>query len=512
MNNNSRIDNSIRNIKYTVIAQMINFLIVFASRAIFVRILSAEYLGLNGVFSNIISMLSLAELGIGSAICFTLYKPIANNDEKTVNSIMKFYKTTYNIIGVAVLVIGVALTPFLQFIVEELPNISHIRLIYVLFVVNSASSYFFVYKKTLLIADQRQYISNIVHQASVFLMNVLQIFFLLATHNYFSYLIIMIACTVGENIFVSRLVNKKYPYINSKTAESLPKEKKNEIFKNITAMASHRIGGVVVNGTDNIIIAKCVNVISVGLYSNYYLIKNTLISVISMLFQSVTASVGNLGAQGENYKRRIEVFDALNMMSAILIGFSSVCLFVLYNPFVKLWVGENMLLDMKTVSVIVVNFYLLGMRQPVLTVRDALGIFWYDRHKPIAESIINLAVSIPLAIKFGMMGVLLGTLISTVTTSLWVEPYVLYRYGLKKSPITYFIKYIVYFAVCVITAGICYTVCNMIELDNGYIEFILKALTCSVLAGIILLLCYCKTKPFQTVIVIVKNKLLKKRV
>ena len=158
MNNNSRIDNSIRNIKYTVIAQMINFLIVFASRAIFVRILSAEYLGLNGVFSNIISMLSLAELGIGSAICFTLYKPIANNDEKTVNSIMKFYKTTYNIIGVAVLVIGVALTPFLQFIVEELPNISHIRLIYVLFVVNSASSYFFVYKKTLLIADQRQYI------------------------------------------------------------------------------------------------------------------------------------------------------------------------------------------------------------------------------------------------------------------------------------------------------------------------------------------------------------------
>ena len=180
----SRLSNSVRNVKYTALAQAVNFLIAFLSRRVFVHILSSEYLGLNGVFSNILSMLSLAELGLGSAICFCLYKPLFAQDHKTINSIMRFYKKAYTLIGLFVLVAGLAVTPFLSFIVEELPDIPHIRLIYILFVLNSALSYFFVYKKTLLIADQKQYITNVVHQTFVFIMNVLQIVFLLLTHDY----------------------------------------------------------------------------------------------------------------------------------------------------------------------------------------------------------------------------------------------------------------------------------------------------------------------------------------
>lgn len=508
----SRVDNSLKNIKYTSLAQMVNFLIVFLSRRIFVHVLSTEYLGLNGVFSNILSMLSLAELGLGTAICFCLYKPIFEKDEKTINSIMLFYKKAYNLIGTLVFVIGAALTPFLDFIVEELPEIPHIRLIYLMFVFNSAASYFFVYKKTLLIADQKQYVSNVIHQATVLLMNVLQIVFLLVTHNYFSYLIIMILCTLGQNIFVSILVNKKYPYLDLKNAEPLDNETKKEVFKNIKAMTSHRVGGVVVNGTTNIIMAKFVSVVSVGLYSNYFLVKNTLISVVTMLFQSITSSVGNLGAETDDGERKENVFNALNLIGAWVIGFSSICLFVLYNPFITLWVGEEYLFDMEIVALIVINFYMLGMRQPVLTTRDALGIFWYDRHKPIVESIINIVCSIPLAIYMGVSGVLLGTLISTVTTSLWVEPYVLYKYGFKKKVISYFAKYFGYTLTTLIAGAICWLVCDNLPDMNIYILFVTKAAVCGIIPNVIFLLAYFKTKPFKMLLNILKSKILSRKV
>ncbi len=508
----SRIDNSLKNIKYTSLAQMVNFLVVFISRRIFVHVLSTEYLGLNGVFSNILSMLSLAELGLGTAICFCLYKPIYDKDEKTINSIMLFYKKAYNLIGAVVFFVGASLTPFLNFIVEELPNIPHIRIIYLLFVFNSAASYFFVYKKTLLVADQKQYISNVVHQTTVLLMNVLQIVFLLVTHNYFSYLIIMIICTLGQNIFVSALVNKKYPYLDLKNAEPLDKKTKAEVFKNIKAMTSHRIGGVVVNGTTNIIMAKFVSVVSVGLYSNYFLVKNTLISVITMLFQSITSSVGNLGAETDDGERKETVFNALNLIGAWVIGFSSICLFVLFNPFIELWVGKEYWFDMKIVALIVVNFYMLGMRQPVLTTRDALGIFWYDRHKPIVESVINLACAIPLAIYFGVFGVLLATLISTVTTSLWVEPYVLYKHGFNKGVTPYFIKYFAYTLVTVVAGGICWVLCEFLPISNIYILFVAKMLICGIIPNIIFLLVYFKTKPFKILFNILKKKFFSRKV
>lgn len=509
MNTKSRIDNSIRNVKYTAIAQTVNFLIVFLSRRFFVKILSTEYLGLNGTFSNIISMLSLAELGLGSAICFCLYKPISDKDEKTVNSIMAFYKKAYTVIGLAVLAIGTALIPFLDFIIEELPNIPHIRLIYFLFVFNSSLSYFFVYKKTLLIADQKQYLSNIIHQVFVFLINLLQIILLLITHNYFAYLLVMIVGTVSQNVFISVLVDKEYDFLDTRHADPLDSETKKEIFRKIGAMASHRVGGVIVNGTDNIIIAKCVSVISVGLYSNYFLVKNTVISVITLLFQAVTSSVGNLGAQENSEKRRGEVFDALNLTAAIVVGLCSVGMFVLFNPFIELWVGREYLLNPKTVAVIVLNFYILGMRQPVLTFRDALGIFWHDRYKPVAESVINLVFSIPLAFRYGILGVLLGTLISTMTTSFWVEPYVLYKYGFKRRVYSYFIKYFVYFAVTAVSTALCLLICSYVKVENSVVSLIIKGLICLAVTGALFLIAYFRTPAFKTMFGIFQKKVLK---
>lgn len=500
----SRLNNTIRNIKYSVLAQSFNFLIVFATRKIFVEIFSAEYLGLNGVFSNILSMLTLAELGLGSAIAYCLYKPIYDDDRRKIVATMSFYKHAYAIIGTVVFVLGASLTPFLDSFVDEMPAIPYIRLIYLLFVLNSSLSYFFVYKKTLLIADQRRYITVALHQTAVLVMNLLQITLLLLTHNYFAYLLTMIFCTVAENVVVSYLADKQYPYLKQKNDAKLSKEERQEIFKNIRAMMAHRLGGVVVNSTDNLIMAKFVSVASVGIYSNYFLIKNTLMSLTAMIFQSVTASIGNLGADETQKERRKEIFDILNFAGSWLFGFMSICLFILYNPFITLWIGEKYLFSFDIVAVIVINFYMFGMRQAVLTSRDALGLFWYDRHKPIFESLINLIVSIPLGIKFGVFGVLLGTLASTMTTSFWVEPYVLYKHGFKQRSFIYFIKYIFYTLVTLIGGAVSLLLCSFT--DDGYMGFGLKLVICAVVPNVIYFVCYFRTKEFHYIVSVLQNK------
>lgn len=501
----SRIENSIKNIKYSVASQAVNFILVFITRKIFLFILSSEYLGLNGLFSDILSMLSLAELGIGTAITYCLYKPLAANDYKKINSLMLFYKKAYYYIGIFVFVIGMFLTPFLKILIVT-PDIKGIELIYAFFVINSAASYFLTYKRNLLLADQKRYINVIIHQLFVFLMNVMQILFLLITHNYFAYLIIMIACTISENIFTSIYVNKKYIYLNIKSAKQLSPNEKKEIYKNVRAMMSHRIGGVIVNGTDNLIMAKFVGIVSVGLYSNYFLIKNTLVSITNMLFQSIIASIGNLNVDKSNKSRKKEVFYILYFASAWLFGFTSICLICLYNPFVSLWVGKEYIFNYSIVVIIVLNYYISGMRQVVLTTRDAMGIFWYDRYKPIFESIINLILSIPLSISFGIKGVLLGTFFSTLTTSFWVEPYVLFKYGLSEKLNIYFKKYITYTFTTLLNALLTYLLCNVIY-GTGLLFIIIKLIFIAVFSNLFYILCYHRSKEFVYILTFIKNKI-----
>ncbi len=501
----SRIGNSIKNIKYNIGVDILNILVSFCSRRVFVHVLSSEYLGLNGVFSNILSMLSLAELGISSAICFALYSPIFKKDEEKINSLMYFYKKAYNLIGLFVLAIGVLLIPFLDLLVEDLPNMPYIRVYYFLFVSNSALSYFFVYKKTLFVADQKQYITKLFHQAFVIIMRVTQIILLLITHNYFSYLIVMIASTVLENLSVSWFVNKSYPFLDLKKAKPLDKKEKKDIFKNVLALTSHRIGGVIVNSTDNIIMVKFVGVSVVGLYSNYVLLKDTILAFIVTIFQALTSSVGNLGAETTDTKKKEDVFNTINFVGAWLVGFCSVCLFVLYNPFIELWLGSEYLFDMRIVTIIVVNFYILGMRQAVMTVRNAFGIFWYDRFNPLIEGAINLVASIILTMNYGIEGILWGTFISTVLTSFWVEPYVLYKHGFNKKCTTYFIKYLGYLTVTVLSGIVCWNISNSIIIFPDIINFIIKVFSCVVITNIIFLIAYFRTKPFKSLLTLLKR-------
>lgn len=492
----SRKDNSIRNAGYAVVGQALCLLASFINRRVFVQILSEDYLGIHGLLSNVLSILSLAEMGFGTAVLYCLYRPVADNDTQKIKALMQFYKRAYRVIGFSVLALGLGLKPFLRFFVGDIPDVGNLDLIYCLYVVNSGVSYFLIYKRSLVIADQKRYLYAKYHAVVNLLMNAVQMVFLWTTRSFIAYVLAMIAATVAENIAVSLKCDRLYPYLKEERGAGLHKEEKAGIMKNVRAMMYHKVGDVVVNGTDNLLIAAFCGVAAVGLYSNYLMIRAAVNGFLTLIYESVMASFGNLNATSDRASVE-KVFDTINFLSAWMFGFCSTALFVLLNPFIRLWLGEGYLFDMTTVGLIVANFYLAGMRQPIGIVRNATGLFWNDRYKAVVESLVNLAVSLTLARRFGLIGVLVGTTVSTLTISGWVEPYVVYKNCFHKSTFRYFAAYAAYASVTVCSCAVTYLIAGYT--GEGIAGFALKALISAVVPNAIYIAVYLKTTEFQIV-------------
>ena len=490
-----RTKNSIINLITAFIGQIFGVAISFLTRMIFVKYLSSEYLGINGLFTNILTMISLAELGVGSAMVYSLYKPIAEENIEKIKSLMNLYKKAYRIIGIVILTLGIGFTPFYRYLISEVPNIPNLDIIYILFVINTGISYFYSYKRSLIICDQKKYIATIYRYGFYFIYNVAQIIVLVATQNYILYLMCQVISTVLENIAISIKANKMYPYLKDKNVKPLEKQEFNKIKKNVFAMMFHKIGGMVVNSTDNIILSKFVGIVSVGVYSNYYMIINGLELVTNQIFDAIVASVGNLGAK-ESKEKVKSVFDKVFFLNFWLFSFCAICLMCVFNNFIELWIGKEYLFELSVVVVIVIAFYLKGMRKTVLTFKDATGTFYQDRYKPIFESIINLIASIILAKKFGAAGVFLGTIISTLTTSIWVEPYVLYKYVFKEKSFTYFYKLIMYTILGICVCALTYWTCLKITY-TGILAIIIKLIICLIIPNVIYIILFRKTKEFK---------------
>lgn len=478
-----------------MLSQAVNAFMLFFARKIFIMMLAREYLGLDGVFSSVLSILSLTELGIGPAIIFSLYKPLAENDQGQVTALMTLYRRAYWTIGIVVGLLGASLTPFLPILIRDMPNIPHIEWIYLLFVLNTSMSYFFSYKQALLVADQRQYIRTAVQLVSLTFVQLAQMLFLWLTGNYFVFLGISIVVGLVKNIVLSRITGRLYPYINSKQKERLNPETRKQIVRNVKAMIAHKIGGAAVFGTDNLLISFFFGVLNVGLYSNYYMVINTLQNVYSQAFSSLTASIGNLGAT-EDSKQALPVFYDLNFVGSWLYGFSTVCLIVLFNPFIELWLGRDLLFSQVDVCLIALNFYLRGMRKATLTFREAYGIYWQDRFRPIAEAAVNLAASVALAFPLGITGIFLGTTISTLTTCFWGEPLILFRYGLKAPVWPYFRRYAVNTAVTALTTAVVWGICSVLP-GAGLLRFIAQMAVCAVVGNLGFVLFYHRREEFR---------------
>lgn len=491
----SRTKNSIRNAKYSIFSQLIVILISFLARMVFVHALSAEYLGLNGLFTNIISMLSFAELGIGTSIVFSLYRPLAEKNESKINALMNLYKKAYMVIGLVVGVLGLLLTPFLGYFISDLPDIPNIKLIYLMFVLNSVLSYFFSYRRSLIIADQKSYINSIFQSSSDLILNISQMIVLVLTHNYILYLSLKIISTIVLNISISLIVIKLYPYLNHKSKDKLEDEEKKSIVRNVKALSWHKIGGIVVFGTDSLLLSKFINVVAVGIYSNYLLIINALNLLFGLVFQSITASVGNLGTT-ESKEKNIFIFNCIDLICFWIYAIASISLINLFNPFIRLWLGEEYLFPTSTVVIIVINFYLSGRRKSVMTFKDAFGLFWNDRYKPIFEALIKLISSIILVKFFGVKGIFIGTAISTITTCFWIEPYILFKHGFKSSVQSYFNKYIWYAILAIFISVLTGFVCSIFS-DTSFVGFVIRMIVCATIPNLLLLLIFWRTKEFE---------------
>lgn len=466
-----RSESSIKNAITAIGSNIISILIGIISQAVFIKVLGTEYLGVNGLFTNIISMLGIVELGIGSAIIYHLYEPVAKNDKEKIKSLMRFYKISYRIIALIVFCIGICIIPFLKSIVGETTIETNINFIYFLFVIDIVASYLLTYKRSILYANQQSYIINIVHILYLILLNVIQIIVLLLTNNYIIYLIAKIVFRILENIVITYIANKKYEYITEKEAKRLEKNVTNDIVIKVKGLIYHKIGSFVVLGTDNIIISKFLGVAVVGLYSNYNMIIQAVSNLFLQIFDSLTASVGNLLVEKDTEKS-YRIYKNMLMINSILFTFAGNELMCLIEPFISIWIGKQYILPYSVLIILIVNFYIQGMRKTCLVFKTAAGVFHEDRYYPIIESIINIVASIILVKWIGLAGVFIGTILSSLPVILMSYPKYVYKPLFRRSYASYIKENLYFYGTALITIVTSVIVTKNIFIENTFFKLI----------------------------------------
>ena len=495
MESKSRTEYSVMNTTVAFAAQAAAILMGFFTRGIFTRTLSEGYVGINGLFTDILNILSLSELGVGTAITYALYGPIAKKNIEKQQILMRMFRTFYRMTAAFVLTAGLCLIPFLNVLMKDRPDVDHLVLIYLLYLLNSVVSYLLIYKKTLVDAHQMNYITVLNHNGFLVLQDICQILVLLTTGNFVLFLIVAVVCTISGNICMSKKADALFPYLKESCTKKLPKEERQDILKNVKAMLMHKLGNVIVNNTDNLLISSFVGVVTAGIYSNYYLVIGSIRQVLEQALLGVAASVGNLGVT-EDKERVGKVFDQLFFMGYWVFGFAGICLFEMLNPFVELAFGSQYLFRREIVLVLCINFFINGTRRAVLIFKESMGLFWYDRYKAVAEAALNLGISIVLVTHFGVVGVFVGTFFSTALTSVWVEPYVIYKYRLKKPISTFFIKYGVYLAVMAFAWWITELICRLFT-GGPFVSLIYRGIICVTVPNLLLWVVYRKTENWK---------------
>lgn len=485
-----------KNIAFGLGGQLLNILMSFVMRTVFVHTLPEAYLGVNGLFTNILMVFSLADLGVGTAIIYSLYKPIAVGDREKIQALMNLYAAAYKIIGLVIIGLGLVMTPFLEIFVKTDQEIPDLKLIFMLFVMNTASTYFLSYKGTLITAHQKNYIvTNVVYSTSI-LCYAIQIVIMTVTKNYVFTLSIQVGTNMLQNVITMIIANRMFPYIKGRNKMRLRQRERKKIFKNVRSLLFYRMGQVIINGTDNIVISSMVDIVAAGVYSNYLLLTTTIKNLLQQVFHAITASIGNLSAV-ETTEKKYHAYNVVYFGNFWMFGFATACFWALFNPFISLWIGDKMLLSDDVVMLIVLNFYLVGMRNVNITFRDTMGVFKQGRFVPLIAAAVNIVVSILLAPSFGMLGVFIGTAVSTVATLFWLEPVILFKHGFKRSVWPYFTKYIAYLVVTIICCVATKGVCDLLTVNNIG-TFIAKLFICLVVPNVIIIIVFMRTKPFKT--------------
>lgn len=491
-NENSRSRNSFRNMVFAFTYQFVNLLLQFISRSIFISTLGAGYLGLSGLFSNVISVLNLADLGIESAVLYSFYKPLANKDYRKISALLKYYQKLYYGIAAVMMGGGILTVPFLQYLVKLDNEIPFVRLYYLLMVVNTAASYLFSYKICVLLADQKQYILTKARIVANACKVVIQILVLLIFKSYALYLIIGIVTTLLQNATVAGKVGKWYPLYKE---EELDKQEKRSLFSNLSAMFSYKIASTVFSSTDNIILSVMFGTIQVGLYSNYSLITSCLDQTVGNVFSSMTASVGNSIAI-DSPEKRLRVFEMLQEISFVMGAFFTIELTLLLNDFIRCWLGAEFLFPEIVIISVTVNFYMACVFKPMWSYREAAGVFLKLKYVMFVAAGLNIVLSIVLGNMLGVSGVFFATALSRLLTYFWYEPKILFHDYFESTTKNYYLGWGKNVVITVVLIVALQFVTAGFEVDM-WAKWFLKACITSLISFLAVMLCYKNSTAFE---------------
>ena len=429
--NEFRFRSSTRNALTAVITQIVMGVASFVERMVFNQCFISDYLGFYSLFKNIISVLSVAELGLSVAISFALYAPFAEDNFEEVNAILAFYRKVYRTVGSIIFIGGIIFSFFLYFLVKTEVPMTSVTVYFYIFLLSTVFEYFFFYKSILFSANQRDYVPTLVTNTCWAIMYCIQIAVSIFTHSFMIYSLCIFIFTFVRCITVNILAKKCYKFIKNKPSK-LSKESRKKILQNVKGLIATRIGNVISDSTNGILISAMVGSSILGLYSNYQMITKGLLGFTNILPSAITASLGNVGAT-ESYDNVAESYRYIESAYYLLYAIISIVLVNIINPIVSIFFGASRCMPFSSALLICILFYISNIKNLFYTYKSSLGLYWYDRYRPLITGISDFILSIILGKIIGFDGIILGTIIAYTVIDLWVEPLIIFHRGFHAS-------------------------------------------------------------------------------
>ncbi len=496
-----------RNSAVGILSYIITSVVSFIARTVFIKILGVEYLGISGLYSNILAMLSLTDMGLFTVMMYSLYKPLAENDTERISSLIRYFNKLYNGIGCIVAVVGIALIPVLPYIVKE-SALEYKELItyYLLILANNVCSYFVISKTTLIKADQHMNIINIVTSISTVLKHIVQIVLLFIFKSFTVFLFVPIIITLVNNLVLSIITTRRYPYLREKSNLPVDNEIKAYIKSNLKPTFIYKLGASVINSTDNILISVLLGTVVVGYYSNYLTIVTLVNSVISILIQAMIASLGNLNSSGSS-ENKYSMFKVLLIIFYGIAAFCAASYFGVFSDFISLWIGEEFILNNLFLVSLIFNNFVACITNPIWMTRETTGLFKEVRYVILCTAILNIILSIVLGKWIGLAGIIFATGISRLATMFWYEPHILCKKIFHVSNTNYWKFVAILLCACVlpVATGI---LLQTIHTGNLFIMLV-KVFVCAVITALSFVAFFFKTEEFKRIIKTGTNIILK---
>lgn len=505
-----RTKNATRNIVFGGILKIYQLVLPFIMRTVMIYSMGVEYLGLNSLFTSILQVLNLAELGVGSAMVFSMYKPIAEDDTEMICSLMKLYRLYYRVIGLVIGILGTILLPFIPNLISgNVPSGINIYILYLLNLFATVLTYWlFAYKNCLLMAHQRTDVTSKITLMTNTIQYLIQFLVLVVIHNYYIYLIVALFMQAMTNVLTAFVVNKMYPNYHPKG--ELKDEFKRKINQRIKDLFTSKVGAVIVNSADTIVISAFLGLTMLAIYQNYYYILTSVIGIVSIIFSACTAGIGN-SLIVETKEKNFSDLKKFTFLIAWLAGFCTCCLLCLYQPFMKLWVGEKLQLDFSAVICFCIYYFVYEINLLLNMYKDAAGIWHKDRFRTLVTALSNLALNLLTVNIWGIYGVIFSTVLSILIVGMpWLLHNLFTCLFNKKDLKDYLINLLKYTLLTLFSCVVCLCICNIVHISNEWINLIVRAIICLMFCNFIFLLCYRKSPEFMEIIILL-DRITKKK-